>query len=82
METNKDGIAKNWQNVVRQFANWQAEMTITTNKVKNAWAEKEYLRVAHHASGYLEETIQQLSKVWFYTWLAKWSVVAYLIFWR
>ena len=81
MTENKNGIAKNWQNVKNQFANWQVEMVIATDKTVRAFKAGDYRRAAHHATGYLEETIQQLSKVWFYTWGAKWAFVAYLI-WR
>ena len=81
MTTDKDGIAKNWQNVTNQLANWQVEMVITTDKTFRAFKDGDYARAAHHATGYLEETIQQLSKVWFYTWVVKWSFVAYLVWW-
>ena len=76
---NRDGIAKNWQNVKNQYANWQVEMVIATDKVTRALEVKDYARAAHHATGYLEETIQQLSKTWFYTWPLKWGFVAYLV---
>jgi len=76
---NTDGIVKNWDNVKAQFSNWQVEMVITTDKTRRALEAKEYLRALHHSTGYVEETIQQLSKTWFYTWGVKWGFVAYLI---
>ena len=76
---NKDGVAKNIENVKRQLENWRTEMVITTEKVDKALDAKDYRRAIHHATGYLEETIDQLPKLWFYTWVPKWAFVGYLI---
>lgn len=77
--TDLNGAAKNYDNVKRQIENWKAEIVSQTIKIKSALAQKEFGRALHHATGYLEATIQQLSKLWFYTWLPKWMLVGYLI---
>jgi len=70
-----DGAAKNLDRVRQEFADWKLAQVITTHQVKGAWRAGKYLRAIHHATGYLKNTIEELSKFWFYTWLPKWLTV-------
>jgi hypothetical protein len=77
----KDNIAKNIQQVKNQFVVWQVEMEMVTEKIKAAYHnEKGFYRIRrmfHHSTGYLEESIDQLPKFWFYTWLPKYTFIGY-----
>jgi len=75
-----DGISKNFDKVLEGVADFRDEFNAQTVKVKAAIEAKEYFRAAHHATGYLEAALQNLSKLWFYTWVPKWSLVAYMIY--
>lgn len=75
-----NGIRKNFERVLEGVADFREEWNEQTIKTKEALAAKEYFRAAHHASGYLEAGLQHLSKLWFYTWVPKWSLVAYMIY--
>jgi len=70
-----NGIAKNIQVVRQEFADWRVDMAITTRKVKSALRRDDYASAAHHATGYLGGTIEELSRFWFYTWPVKWGIV-------
>jgi len=75
-----NGINKNFDRVLEGFAAFRDECNEQTIKIKDALRAKEYFRALHHATGYLEAGLQNLSKLWFYTWVPKWSLVAYMIY--
>jgi hypothetical protein len=75
-----EGIMKNLENVLEGWRDFKAECKEQTIKTKEALRAKEYFRALHHATGYLEAGLQNLSKLWFYTWVPKWSLVAYMIY--
>jgi hypothetical protein len=79
MPTDKDGPSKNTDVVKKQFENWVFEMALVTHKTKTAIIDKDIKKALHHVTGYLEETIDQLPRFWFYTWIPKWALVIYLI---
>ena len=72
-----DGIKKNWSVVRGQINDYMIECREINRKIL---AAPTVARKLHHASGYLEEAIDQMPRLWFYTWAPKWALVAYFIF--
>lgn len=72
-------IKKNSEVVKSQYRQWLLAMEDQTDKIKFALSGGEYRRAVHHAAGYLEETIDQMPRLWFYVWLPKWALIVYLI---
>lgn len=84
MSTNKDGIAKNWENVKEQYASdglWIQEIKEQNTKIRFAWSKKEYARaIFHHGlTGYLDANIQHLHKTWLYTFLPKYIAIGFIM---
>jgi len=73
-------IMTNLRKVGEGFDNFFVEANETTGKVAAAWHKRALLRVLHHGSGYLEASQQHLYKLWFYTFLPRWTLITYLIF--
>ena len=72
-------IKHNLEVLKHDYQNWKAEIASTTAKTKAAWDAGDYLQSLHHATGYIEETIDQMPRLWFYTWLPKYALIAYLL---
>tara|TARA_R110000744_G_C19120143_1_gene535838 strand:+ start:405 stop:632 length:228 start_codon:yes stop_codon:yes gene_type:complete len=70
---------KNLSRVIEGFRDFAEECGEQTDKINDALSKGDIVDALHHASGYLEAGIQNLSRFWFYTWPLKWGLVAYLI---
>ena len=71
-----EGMKKNWEVVTKQVRAYREECKVIK---RNVAKEHNVWRKLHYASGYLEEAIDLMPRLWFYTWLPKWAFVAWLI---
>ena len=74
-----DGIRKNIEVVAQEFRDLKEELATLPPRLKMAYKLKKPGEFFHILSNYLGEPIDYLPRFWFYTWLPKWALVAYLI---
>lgn len=76
-----DKLQKNLSVLRQQYRNWRLEVRSLNTRMVIALEDRDWREALHIGVGYLEETIDQMPRLWTYTWLPKWAAVVYLIFW-
>lgn len=63
---NKNGMAKNWDNVMRGVSAMLDEWREATTKVREAYIKRDWRDMAHHFSDYRGACQEHCWKLWFY----------------